>query len=50
MSRYSRACMGTFEHNGHKAAIAITSGASVPNPEVSDDYLEAEATRLSEAE
>jgi hypothetical protein len=50
MSRYARACMGVFEYSGHKAAIAITSGANVPNPEVAADYLEAESTRLSEAE
>lgn len=49
MTRYTRAAMGIFEYNGHKAAIAVTQGGT-PSPEVAKDYIEAEATRTAELE
>lgn len=43
----SRAALGIHEREGHKAAIAIIQGGR-PNPLVHDDYIEAEAERVSE--
>lgn len=47
LGSYERGCLGVNERGGHKAAIAVLRGG-IEAPLVSEDYLDAEATRVSE--
>jgi hypothetical protein len=47
MGEMNSACLGIFEHNGHRAAVAIAP-ETVASPLESDDYADAEASRLDD--
>lgn len=50
VSRYERATLGIFEHDGHKAIVAIARAEGLANRLVAADYNDAEAARLVELE
>jgi hypothetical protein len=49
VDRFTRACIGTIEREGHKAVVAIAKTGTV-NPLTSSDYRAAEARRTAEVQ